>query len=118
MAEINLGGKRRELKFNFKSMVALEKQYNKPIAKIFNEEMQSESLGNMVTMIWSALIHEDKKLTTNRVENMISDSIDNGELGMDDLGDAIKETMDDSLITGGGKTDEEAEEASEDDVKN
>lgn len=124
MAEINLGGKRRELKFNFKSMRSLEKHFNKPISKIFENEMQGESLGTMVTIFWSFLINDDKKLTVAKVEDIISDAIDSGEVTMDEIGDKIQETMEESQIAktsndNEGEDEGESDEGStEDEAKN
>lgn len=121
MAEVTLGGKRRELKFNFKSMLALEKHFQKPINQIFENEMQSQSLGTMIVVFWSFLINDDKKITPNKVEDLISDSIDNGEITMEELGSKISETMDESLITQSSGSDagvETGEGESETDSKN
>jgi Phage tail assembly chaperone protein, TAC len=107
MATIKLGGKERELNFSFASLRAIENYYKKPIGKIFSENIASESIEALVVMLWACLYKSDKKLTVEKVEELIDDSLENEELTFEDLKNALQEAFNNSVLT---KVKKEADE--------
>jgi Phage tail assembly chaperone protein, TAC len=99
MATIKLGGKERELKFAFSSLRALEQYYKKPVGKVFSENIASESLEALVVMLWACLYKSDKKLTVEKVEELIDESLENEELTFEDLKNALQEAFNNSVLT-------------------
>jgi hypothetical protein len=107
MTTIKLGGKERELGFFFTSLRALENYYKKPIGKIFSENIASESIEALVVMLWACLYKYDKKLTVEKIEELIDDSLENEELTFEDLKNALQEAFNNSVLT---KVKKEADE--------
>jgi hypothetical protein len=99
MTTIKLGGKERELKFSFSSLRALENHYKKPIDKIFSENFANVSLEILVVMLWACLRKADKRLTVEKVEELIDESLENEELTFEDLKNALLEAFNNSVFT-------------------
>lgn len=104
---INLGKKERELRFSFLSLKALEQHYNKPVQKVLDEELNSGKLSAVVTVIWACLRKE--KLSISKVEELIDDSIEEGEIGLNELIEKLTEAINESAIIKSTKQDESDE---------
>jgi hypothetical protein len=66
--------KERNLRYGMKAISLIEKKFKKPIMKI--EGMQNPELFTMedyATIIWAGLVHEDDKLTPNKVMELIDE---------------------------------------------
>jgi hypothetical protein len=108
MTTITLGGKERELRFSFLSLKALEDMYDKPIAKVFEDDIARGGLSELTVMLWACLRKE--KLTIGKVEELIDAAIENDELTLVELSESLKRALADSKITkavaGAGGTDD------------
>jgi len=60
---VELGGTTKHLRYDFNALVALEDQLGIPISDIGNMMAGSVKLGDLRSLIWAGLIHEDKSLT-------------------------------------------------------
>jgi hypothetical protein len=112
---IQLGGKERTLRFSFLSLKALEQHYNKPIQRVFDENMKDGGLDSVTALLWACLRKE--KLTMNKIDELIDNAIENEETTMDELNVKLKEAIESSRIVKGIKTDE-AGEGSDEEAKN
>lgn len=110
MVEITLGGKVRSLRFSFKSLRSLEVYYKKPVSKILNEDIANESLENLVVMFYACLKSTEKSITVDKVETLIDDAIENGEISINDLATKLQEALSESTILKSAKTENEGEE--------
>lgn len=72
---IELGGKTRNLRYDFNALVALEDKLGVPISKIGEVLTGSVSVKNLRTLIWAGLIHEDRGLTQKKVGEWIDFSM-------------------------------------------
>ena len=75
--EIKIGGKARHVKYTIKGLKLLSKQYGSVAAafgkmQTMNQEFDTETMDNLVLLLQAGLIHEDKGLTTDDVENMLT----------------------------------------------
>lgn len=120
MSEITLNGKRYELQLKFRSLLALEKQYNKSFSEIFNNELQDGSLNSLITIVWSCLLNNDSKLTINKVSGLLDEAIENGELTLDGLNEALQEAVENSAMVSSAaqQGDNDNEEGGEEEAKN
>lgn len=98
MALITLSGSERELKFTFKSLRALEDYYKQPIAKVFEDKDRQESLENLTVFLWSCLRNKDRSLTFDNVEDLLDESLENGDITFNDLSVKITEALNESVI--------------------
>lgn len=111
MVEIKLGGKVRELKFTFKSLRSLETHYKKGVSKVFAENMADESLENLVIMLWACLRATDKKITPDRVEDLLDEALDSGEVTFNELSEKLQEAMESSTLLKSMQDDSEGDDA-------
>lgn len=101
---INLGGKEREMKFTFLSFKALEQHYNKPVQKVFEEDLASGRLSDIVVIIWACLRKE--KLTITKIEEMIDEGIDNENFTFEELSDKMAKAISESKMMKASKPNE------------
>jgi len=71
---IELGGKQRHLKYDFKAMLAIQRQTgrnlldNKVVKKIIEETTPED----LLTLLWGELLHEEPGLTIDEVTGWIT----------------------------------------------
>ena len=82
---IELGGKTRQLRYDFNALVALEDELNISIQDIGKLLGGAVKLRDLRAILWAGLIHDDATLTPKAVGAMI-----NGVKEMADLGKAIR----------------------------
>lgn len=87
----------RNFRYGMKAMSIVERKFKKPMAKI---DFNNLTMEDTAIIIWAGLVHEDKKLTTDKVMDLIDDK---GNL--EEVMQAMSEAMD--LAFGGGKEKEE-----------
>jgi len=68
---IELGGKRRSLRYTFNSLVALEEEFGIPIANFDKILGGTISLKQVRALLWAGLLHEDKSLRPEDVGEWI-----------------------------------------------
>lgn len=78
--------KKREVKFTLGSMALLEEEYGE-VEKAL-EVVNKGKIKDIIFFIWAALLHEDEKLTKNKVANLID--IRDLQNMMDIISQAIK----------------------------
>lgn len=81
--------KERNLKFGVRAYIAIEKATGKAISKV-----DFESTESIFVMIYGALVHEDKKLTVDKVIDIVEALVE-GKMDKDGIGyqDALQEVM-------------------------
>lgn len=94
MVEIKLGGEMRQLQFSHKAIKALQSHYGPDGFKKIN----TQDIQHLDTMIWACLLRYNKGIDLEEVEDMIADSLDNGECTYEDLTKAIEEVISTSHI--------------------
>ncbi|WP_141431902.1 hypothetical protein [Bacillus sp. 03113] len=104
---ISLGGKERELRFSFLSFKALEQHYDKPVQKVFEEEMNSGKLSDLVVIIWACLRKE--KLTLGKIEELIDEAIENEEITLEELTEKLSKAINESKVVKGAAKAPEGE---------
>lgn len=60
----------RNFKYGMRAISLVEKKFKKPISKI---DMNSLTMEEMATIIWAGLVHEDNKLTVDRVMDLVDE---------------------------------------------
>lgn len=60
----------RNFRYGMKAISIIEKKFKKPISKVDFDNLTME---DTATIIWAGLIHEDNKLTVERVMDLIDD---------------------------------------------
>jgi len=98
MVEITLGGKAREMRFSYKSMRTLEAYFKQPINKIMKQTETLESLEALSAFYYACLKPKDKSLTFEKVEDLLDEALDSGEVSITDLSDKLKETIENAQI--------------------
>lgn len=94
MATIKLNGKEYGMNFGFKALRSLEKHFGKPVAKLFDNELKSESLEIIAVMYWASLQKNGgKKLTIDDVEDMLDSTLESGENDFEALQAKLDETI-------------------------
>jgi len=79
---IELGGKTRNLRYDFNAFVALEEALNISIAEIGALLTGSVKLRDLRAILWAGLIHEDRALTQEDVGKAIGGMQDMAALGV------------------------------------
>jgi predicted peroxiredoxin len=110
---IYLGGKERELRLTFRSLKALESHYGKSIEKVFEEDIKKAGLNEVSVLMWACLRKE--KFTLNKIDDLIEDAIENGELTLTELSEKMKAAIEGSNVIKGVKA---AEESTDEEAKN
>lgn len=62
--------KTRNLRYGMKAISLIEKKFKKPIGKI---DMDNLTMEDAATIIWAGLVHEDDKLTPNKVMDLVDE---------------------------------------------
>ena len=62
--------KERNLRYGMKAISLIEKKFKKPIGKI---DMDNLTMEDAATIIWAGLVHEDDKLTPNKVMDLVDE---------------------------------------------
>ena len=95
---LTLGGKERTLRFSFLSLKALEQHYGKPIGKVFADNLKEGEmmLSDITTFLWACLRKE--KLSVAKIEELIDESIENEELTIEELAQAIQKAVAESKV--------------------
>ena len=75
--EITLGGKVRHIKYTIKGLKIIAKKFGSVVKafndmKEMNKDFDVEGMDNITLLLHAGLIHEDPKLTTDDVENMLT----------------------------------------------
>lgn len=109
MVELTLGGKTYEMRFSLKSMRTLEAHYKKPIGKIFTDKDSMESLETLVAFYYACLKPKNKSLTLDKVEDLLDDALDKGDITLDELSKKLGEVIDNSSILKNSAPKEETE---------
>ena len=60
----------RNFKYGMRAISLVEKKFKKPISKV---DMNSLTMEETATIIWAGLVHEDNKLTADRVMDLIDE---------------------------------------------
>ena len=60
----------RNFKYGMRAISLVEKKFKKPISQV---DMNSLTMEEMATIIWAGLVHEDNKLTVDRVMDLIDE---------------------------------------------
>lgn len=98
--------KEYELKFGFKAILMLEKHYNeKNLSKLFSEHI-GESFSGLAVMVWAGIKHQDKNASINKVENMIHEAIENEDLTIDQISEAVNKAIVESKLFNNDKGDD------------
>jgi len=108
MPEITLGGKVREMRFSYKSMRTLEAHFKQSINKIMKQTEKLESLEALSAFYYACLKPKDKSLTFDKVEDLIDDALDSGEITITELSEKLKETIENATIIKSMKAEEDA----------
>jgi hypothetical protein len=105
MATLKLNGKEYEVKFTYMAILKLEQHYGKGIGKIF-KEIDMENLNTLNTFLWACLKrHSDfNKAGVDDIALLLDEAFEDEELTLDELGKAIEEAVNNSvLVKGKGK---------------
>lgn len=102
MALLKLNGKEYELKFTYMAILQLERHYGKGVGKIFTE-LDLENLGTLTVFVWACLkqYKEWNKKTVDDVAQAISDSLESEDITFEDLGNAIQQAVEQSVLVKG-----------------
>jgi 3-oxoacyl-(acyl-carrier-protein) synthase len=66
--------KERNLRYGMKAISLIEKKFKKPVMKIEGmQNPESFTMEDYATIIWAGLVHEDDKLTPNKVMELIDE---------------------------------------------
>lgn len=65
---IELGGRRRELRFETWGIMQVEKELNLPIRKA----LEDEKVATVITLLWGSLLHRNKRLTLEQVASWVN----------------------------------------------
>ena len=68
---IEVGEKRRSLRYTFNSLIALEEELGIPIANFDQILSNAMSLKHVRALLWAGLLHEDKSLSPEEVGEWI-----------------------------------------------
>lgn len=60
----------RNFKYGMRAISLVEKKFKKPISQV---DMNSLTMEEMATIIWAGLVHEDNKLTVDKVIDLIDE---------------------------------------------
>ena len=93
MVEIKLGGEVRQLQFSHKAIKALKEHFGDKFDKV-----DTSSVEHLDVMVWACLLRYNKGIDQEDVEDMISDSLEDGELTYEELGKAIEKAVEESHI--------------------
>lgn len=99
MAFIKLNGEQYELKFSYLSLLAIEKHYKKGVFKVFSET-DLNNLETLTAFVWACL-RKEKKFKNKDVDDiavLIDDAIENEDITLESLAQAIEEAFNDSVI--------------------
>jgi len=74
IVSIEIGGKQRHLKYDFKAMVAFTKQTGKNLLdpKIVKQIIYDTTPEDLLMMLWAELLHEEPRLTVDEVAGWIN----------------------------------------------
>ena len=78
--------KMRNFKYGMKAISKIEKVFKKPVSKI---DMENLTMEDSATLIWAGLIHEDGKLTPEKVMDLVDDYSDITTV-METMGEAFE----------------------------
>lgn len=65
--------KARNFKYGMRAISLIEKKFKKPVAKI---DMDNLTMEEAATLIWAGLQHEERKLTPDKVMDLVDDYSD------------------------------------------
>lgn len=101
MVELTLGGKTYELRFSLKSVRVLETHYKKPLSKIFKDKESSESMETLIVFYYACMKPKAKSLTFDKVEDLLDEALDKGEIEFTDLAAKMDEVIEGSTLLKG-----------------
>ena len=104
MAQLKINGKEYEVKFTYMAVLALEKAFGMGIGKVF-KELDLENIGVLNTFVYACLKrHEDfKHATQDDVAIALDEAFENEDITFEDLAEAVKDAVENSVITKQGK---------------
>lgn len=106
--EIELGGAKRRIRFDFNAVVELEEYFNKGIGAILNEEQVGFRV--MRAMYWAGMKTYNRKLTIEQVGKWLQEEVEGGK-GLDELFEPVTEALKASGLL--GEADDEQEDGEE-----
>lgn len=83
---VELGGKTRELRYPFRSML----KYEEMVGTGLEQSLMNIGLRTLLAMYTAGLMHEDKGITPQRVMKMLEKEMDNGKTDEDLFKPAIE----------------------------
>lgn len=93
--------KTRNFRYGMKAISIIEKKFKKPVGQINMERLTMEE---MAILLWAGLVHEDDKLTSDKVMDLVDD--------YSNLPTTFK-AMQEAFKSAFGVTEEEEEEGSQ-----
>jgi hypothetical protein len=99
---IELGGKERQLRFDYNAVCDMETKSGMGVMKLFDENVGFNTLR---LILWAGLKHDNKSLTLDMVGNFIQSHI-NEHGSIDDLFEKVAKAFVDSGIMGKQKQGE------------
>lgn len=97
MAEIQLGGQVRSLKFSHIAIKTLETHYGMGLQEIF-EKVNLQSIENMGVLLWVCLKRHERSVTLDEVEEWLDDALDSQMLTYEQIASLVKETFEESSM--------------------
>ncbi|MEW9503238.1 hypothetical protein [Jeotgalibacillus marinus] len=96
---LTLNGNQYELKFTYLSLLAIEQHYKQGVFKVFQDK-DMNNLETLTVFIWACLRREKKfrKKSVEDVAMMVDSAIENEEISLNDLAEAIQEGFQNSTI--------------------
>ena len=97
---INLGGKDRVLKFNYKALDALGTHFDTDLTGIFEKISGDVRISTITAYVWAMLKNNEgwKDATFEDVEDAIDEAMEEGLLGLTELSSIIDKTLEKSVI--------------------
>lgn len=94
MIELKLGGEVRQLQFSHKAIKALQEHYGEDEFKKINVK----DINHLDAILWACLLRYNKGLLIDEVEDMICDSLADGETDYDTIAKAVNKAITDSQV--------------------
>lgn len=97
---IKLGGKDRALKFNYKTLGALEDYYDLDLESILSKLDGSVRVGTVTVFIWGMLKNKEgwADATITDIEDALDEELENENITLDELGAVLQKALDNSTI--------------------
>jgi hypothetical protein len=68
---IELGGESHTLRYDFRALARLEKEFGTPIVDIGERLKGKLNLADLTILLWTGLLHEDKSMTQEKAEDLV-----------------------------------------------